>query len=72
MFLRLATVFLCIHMLRINFYIQSAHAQLLFYTADPQLADSLTKAFTYLLPLGGLVGIPFPLFCLVRYSEHWA
>src|SRR5882762_11660034 len=30
-----------------------SHSQLLFYTADSELADWLTKAFTYLLPLGG-------------------
>jgi MFS family permease len=66
----LATVFLCIHMLRINFYIQSAHSQLLFYTGDPMLADSLTKAFTYLLPLGGLAGIPFVGFLLDKRSNR--
>ncbi|KZP34232.1 MFS general substrate transporter [Athelia psychrophila] len=55
----IVTAFLCVHMLRINLYIQTAHSQLLYYTGDPALADSLIRAFTYLLPLGGIVGIPF-------------
>jgi len=57
-------------MLRITFYIQSAHSQLLFYTGDPKLADSLTKTFTYLLPLGGLLGIPFVGFLLDKRSNR--
>lgn len=66
----LATAFLCIHMLRINLYIQTAHSQLLYYTSDPVLADSLTRAFTYLLPLGGLFGIPFVGFLLDKRSSR--
>lgn len=34
------------------------------------LADSLTKAFTYLLPLGGLAGIPFVGFLLDKRSNR--
>jgi predicted MFS family arabinose efflux permease len=41
---------------------------LLFYTGNYNLADSLTKAFTYLLPLGGLVGIPFVGYLLDKRS----
>lgn len=55
----LLTVFLCIYMLRTNLYIQTANSQLLYYTSDAALADTLTRAFTYLLPLGGLIAIPF-------------
>lgn len=44
------------------------HSQLLFYTQDPDLAHSLTKAFTYLLPLGGILGIPFVGFLLDKRS----
>ena len=47
-----------------------SHSQLLFYTADSELADWLTKAFTYLLPLGGLVGIPFVGFLLDKRSNR--
>lgn len=34
------------------------------------MADSLTMAFTYLLPLGGLVGIPFVGFLLDKRSSR--
>lgn len=44
------------------------HSQLLFYTQNPNLAHSLTKAFTYLLPLGGILGIPFVGFLLDKRS----
>ncbi|KAF7977749.1 hypothetical protein HWV62_2836 [Athelia sp. TMB] len=66
----LATVFLCVHMLRINLYIQTAHSQLLYYTGNAELADALTKAFTYLLPLGGIVGIPFVGYLLDKRSSR--
>ncbi|KAH8922086.1 MFS general substrate transporter [Atractiella rhizophila] len=51
--------FLTVHMVRINFYIQTCHRQLLVYTQDEDLATQITKAFTYLLPLGGVLGVPF-------------
>jgi hypothetical protein len=43
---------------------------LLFYTGNFELADSLTKAFTYLLPLGGLFGIPFVGYLLDKRSTR--
>lgn len=46
------------------------HDQLLYYTGDINLADKLTKAFTYLLPLGGIVGIPFVGFLLDKRSSR--
>lgn len=55
----LIAFFLCIHMCRINFYIETANEQLYYYTRDAGLADTLTTAFTLLLPLGGIAGIPF-------------
>ncbi|GAA99771.1 uncharacterized protein L969DRAFT_52196 [Mixia osmundae IAM 14324] len=64
----LAAAFLCIHMLRINLYIQSAFTQLVHYTRDELLADQLTRAFTYLLPLGGIVAIPFVGYLLDKRS----
>lgn len=58
------TAFVCTHMARINFYILSCAAQLEFYTGDAKLAETLTTLFTILLPLGGLVGVPFVGFLL--------
>ncbi|KDE03512.1 hypothetical protein MVLG_06024 [Microbotryum lychnidis-dioicae p1A1 Lamole] len=52
------TVFVCIHMARINFYIQSVASQLLYYLQSPSLTLSLSKTFTLLLPLVGFLGIP--------------
>ncbi|KAG9031644.1 hypothetical protein FRB95_002453 [Tulasnella sp. JGI-2019a] len=51
--------FLCIFMCRINYLIQTVFSQLLFFLYDVELARSITTAFTVLLPLGGIVGIPF-------------
>ncbi|KAG8987757.1 hypothetical protein FRB93_004419 [Tulasnella sp. JGI-2019a] len=51
--------FLCIFMCRINYLIQTVFSQLLFFLHDVELARSITTAFTVLLPLGGIVGIPF-------------
>ncbi|SCZ91468.1 BZ3500_MvSof-1268-A1-R1_Chr1-2g01429 [Microbotryum saponariae] len=52
------TLFVCIHMARINFYIQSVTSQLLYYLQSPSLTLSLSKTFTLLLPLVGFLGIP--------------
>jgi len=43
-------------MLRINYYILSCFSQLEHYTGDTISAESLTRIFTLLLPLGGFVG----------------
>ncbi|KAG8847829.1 hypothetical protein FRB96_001417 [Tulasnella sp. 330] len=51
--------FLCIFMCRINYLIQTVFSQLLFFLHDVGLARSITTTFTVLLPLGGIVGIPF-------------
>ncbi|KAK4700906.1 hypothetical protein P7C70_g5337, partial [Phenoliferia sp. Uapishka_3] len=55
----LLTLFVCIHMTRINFYVMSVDSQLEFYTGNASLADRLTVAFTVILPIGGFIGIPF-------------
>ncbi|KAG8930639.1 hypothetical protein FRC02_003966 [Tulasnella sp. 418] len=52
-------IFLCVYMSRINYYIQTVFSQLYFYLHDIELARSVTMTFTVLLPLGGLVGVPF-------------
>ncbi|KAM0748570.1 hypothetical protein T439DRAFT_327827 [Meredithblackwellia eburnea MCA 4105] len=55
----LLTFFVCIQMTRINFYLMSVDSQLERFTGNTVLAEKLTTAFTILLPVGGVVGIPF-------------
>lgn len=55
----LIAVYLFVQMIRINWYLATVQSQLEFYTGNTELADTLTKAFTVLLPLGGIIGIPF-------------
>ncbi|KAM0746826.1 MFS general substrate transporter [Meredithblackwellia eburnea MCA 4105] len=55
----LLTLFVCIHMTRINFYVMSIDSQLEYYLGDAVLAEKLTIFFTICLPAGGAVAIPF-------------
>ncbi|KAF9520736.1 hypothetical protein BS47DRAFT_401609 [Hydnum rufescens UP504] len=50
---RLIVLFLCIHMCRINYYIQTVSQQLIFYLQDQNLAETVSTAFTILLPTAG-------------------
>jgi len=53
------TAFVTVHMLRINWYIMTVRTQVEYFTGDAALAETLTTLFTVVLPLGGVVGIPF-------------
>lgn len=53
----LITVFLCVYMTRINFFIQTVASQMLFYLQQHDDAIRLATTFTILLPLGGAIGI---------------
>ncbi|KAK4689168.1 hypothetical protein P7C73_g923, partial [Tremellales sp. Uapishka_1] len=48
-----------VHMTRINWYLATVNTQLIYYTGQENLAETLTTAFIFLLPLGGLASIPF-------------
>lgn len=52
-------VMVIIHMTRINWYLATVNTQLVFYTGAADVASKLTDAFIFLLPLGGIVSIPF-------------
>ncbi|KAL7409530.1 major facilitator superfamily domain-containing protein [Mrakia frigida] len=54
----LVLIFLVVHMTRINWLIQTSFAQFLYFTGSEALASRITTAFTVLLPLGGILGIP--------------
>jgi len=47
-----------ISMIRINWYLATVNTQLVYYTGEVQLADKLTDAFIFLLPIGGIISIP--------------
>lgn len=55
----LPQLFLTTYMLRINYEIATVFDQVLYYTDDLSLAEKVTDAFVLLLPLGGVVSIPF-------------
>ncbi|KAF8314726.1 MFS general substrate transporter [Clavulina sp. PMI_390] len=54
----LIVFFLCTYMGRINYEIQTVTSQLLYYLEDRDMANTIATAFTILLPVGGVVGIP--------------
>jgi len=51
------TIFLCVYMTRINFFIQTVASQMIWYLDDHQDAIRLVTTFTVLLPLAGAIGI---------------
>ncbi|KAG9054845.1 hypothetical protein FS842_003964 [Serendipita sp. 407] len=53
----LITIFLCVYMTRINFFIQTVASQMLWYLQEHDDAIRLATTFTILLPLGGAIGI---------------
>lgn len=55
----LPQLFLTCYMLRINYEIATVFDQVLYYTKDMSIAGKVTDAFVLLLPLGGVVSIPF-------------
>jgi hypothetical protein len=55
----LPQLFLTCYMLRINYEIATVFDQVLYYTGELSLAEKVTDAFVLLLPLGGVVSIPF-------------
>lgn len=55
----LPQLFLTCYMLRINYEIATVFDQVLYYTNRIELAEKVTDAFVLLLPLGGVVSIPF-------------
>ncbi|KAI5475172.1 hypothetical protein MNV49_001859 [Pseudohyphozyma bogoriensis] len=52
------TFFVAVHMTRINFYILSIDTQLQDFTGSRETAESLTRIFSVMLPIGGIAGIP--------------
>lgn len=65
----LPQLFLTCYMLRINYEIATVFDQVLYYTGKLDLAEKLTDAFVLLLPLGGVVSIPFIGYVLDRLSS---
>lgn len=55
----LPQLFLTCYMLRINYEIATVFDQVLYYTNEITVAEKVTDAFVLLLPLGGVVSIPF-------------
>jgi hypothetical protein len=55
----LPQLFLTCYMLRINYEIATVFDQVLYYTNEVTVAEKVTDAFVLLLPLGGVVSIPF-------------
>lgn len=53
-------------------YIATTGEQLLYYTGDAELTAKLVTAFVWLLPLGGLVAIPFSGYLLDATSSSTA
>jgi len=53
----LITVFLCVYMTRINFFIQTVASQMIWYLDNHEDAIGLVTIFTVLLPLAGAIGI---------------
>lgn len=53
----LITIFLCVYMTRINFFIQTVASQMLWYLEQRDDAIRLVTTFTVLLPLAGAIGI---------------
>lgn len=52
------SAYLFVAMVRTNWYLATVQSQLEYYTTAA-LANTLTKAFTVLLPVAGIIGIPF-------------
>lgn len=55
----LPQLFLTCYMLRVNYEIATVFDQVFYYTKDMSVAEKVTDAFVLLLPLGGVVSIPF-------------
>ncbi|KAL8292596.1 hypothetical protein RQP46_001208 [Phenoliferia psychrophenolica] len=55
----LLTLFVCVHMTRTNWYVQTVGSQLASYLGDAAQAERLTVWFTIILPLAGFVAVPF-------------
>lgn len=65
----LPQLFLICYMLRINYEIATVYDQVYYYTSDADLAQKITDAFVILLPLGGVIAIPFIGFLLDKRSS---
>lgn len=55
----LITLFTVLQMLRINYFVATVRQQYNYLLHSPDQADQLNRVFDFLLPLGGLVSIPF-------------
>ncbi|OJJ51728.1 hypothetical protein ASPZODRAFT_127852 [Penicilliopsis zonata CBS 506.65] len=55
----LITLFTVLQMLRINYFVASIRQQYAYLLDSPALARQINDAFDLLLPLGGLVSVPF-------------
>ncbi|OXV11285.1 hypothetical protein Egran_00954 [Elaphomyces granulatus] len=55
----LITLFTVLQMLRINYFVATIRSQYDYLLSSPDLARQLNQAFDLLLPLGGLISIPF-------------
>ncbi|PYI20112.1 hypothetical protein BO86DRAFT_207070 [Aspergillus japonicus CBS 114.51] len=55
----LITLFTILQMLRINYFVATIRQQYTYLLQSPDLAATLNSTFDVLLPLGGLVSVPF-------------
>lgn len=55
----LITIFTVLQMLRINYFVASMRQQYEFLFGSPEKARKINEVFDFLLPLGGLVSVPF-------------
>ncbi|PYH91103.1 MFS general substrate transporter [Aspergillus ellipticus CBS 707.79] len=55
----LITLFTVLQMLRINYFVATIRQQYTYLLHSPELAKTLNSTFDILLPLGGLVSVPF-------------
>ncbi|KAJ9271082.1 hypothetical protein DTO212C5_2740 [Paecilomyces variotii] len=55
----LITLFTVLQMLRINYFVATVRQQYTYLLGSPSQADQLNRIFDLLLPLGGLLSVPF-------------
>ena len=55
----LITAFTVLQMLRINYFVASINQQYTYLLSSAKKAKAINQAFDFLLPLGGLVSVPF-------------
>ena len=64
----LITLFAILQMLRLNYFIASIRQQYEYLFASPRLARHLNEDFDFILPIGGLIAVPF----VGAIMDYWA